>query len=195
MDIPNKRECKNCGGVDRYSDGKCKACVRARVNKYSSQHREEKRAYCKAWREANIDNVREKEKNRAREYRLSHPEKRKLVNKKYVENNKEKIAISKREWKKRNPEAVREMQNRRRSRKGDNVLSRGIIKKLYKLQKGKCPCCNQRLGEDYHLDHIIPLSLGGANTDNNVQLLRASCNLKKHAKDPIQYMQECGFLI
>jgi hypothetical protein len=29
----------------------------------------------------------------------------------------------------------------------------------------------------------------------NVQLLCPPCNLKKHAKDPIQFMQERGFLL
>ena len=33
--------CKNCGGTDRYErDGKCKACVRSRVNAYRERNRE-----------------------------------------------------------------------------------------------------------------------------------------------------------
>jgi 5-methylcytosine-specific restriction endonuclease McrA len=45
------------------------------------------------------------------------------------------------------------------------------------------------------MDHIIPLALGGANTDDNIQLLRATCNLQKHTKHPIDFMQQRGYLL
>lgn len=87
-------------------------------------------------------------------------------------------------------------QNKRvlRSRRGQK-LSIGLPEKLYKLQKGKCPCCRLPLGDDYHLDHKMPLALGGENTDDNMQLLRAVCNMQKHAKHPVDFMQSRGFLL
>lgn len=173
----------------------CKKCAIARVAKHTSLNRDKRLAYFKEWREKNIEEVRENEKIRARKYRKEFPERRQLINKKYRENNKEKVAELGKKWKQANPDAVRLMAHRRRCRKGADVLSRGIIKKLYKSQKGKCPCCNNKLGDDYHLDHIMPLSLGGDNTDSNVQLLRSICNLNKHAKHPIDYMQSKGFLL
>ena len=75
------------------------------------------------------------------------------------------------------------------------MLSVGLSAKLFKLQKGKCPCCKQPLGDDYHLDHKMPLALGGTNTDENMQLLRSICNLQKHAKHPVDFMQERGYLL
>lgn len=45
------------------------------------------------------------------------------------------------------------------------------------------------------MDHIVPLALGGSNTDGNIQLLRATCNQQKHAKHPVVFMQERGFLL
>jgi len=36
---------------------------------------------------------------------------------------------------------------------------------------------------------------GGSNTDDNMQLLRKLCNLQKHAKHPVDFMQERGFLL
>jgi hypothetical protein len=41
----------------------------------------------------------------------------------------------------------------------------------------------------------MPLAKGGTNTDNNMQLLKATCNQQKHAKDPVEFMQSRGFLI
>ena len=173
----------------------CKKCAIARVKEHTALNRDEKLAYLKDWREKNIEEVREKEKIRSRKYRKEFPERRQLINKKYRESNKEKVAASGRRWKQANPDAVRLMKHRRRCRKGTDVLSKGIIKKLYELQKGRCPCCNDKLGDDYHLDHIMPLSRGGENIDSNVQLLRSVCNLNKHAKHPIDYMQSKGFLL
>jgi 5-methylcytosine-specific restriction endonuclease McrA len=181
----------NARGVRR----DCKRCAIARVSDHAKLNRDKKLVYLKDWRQKNIEAVREIDRVRSREYREKFPERRKVINKKYRENNKEKVAESGKRWKQANPEAVRLMKQRRRCRKGAEVLSKGIIRKLYKLQKGKCPCCNQKLGDDFHLDHVIPLALGGENTDRNIQLLRGICNLRKSAKHPVDYMQSKGFLL
>lgn len=36
---------------------------------------------------------------------------------------------------------------------------------------------------------------GGTNTDDNIQLLNAKCNVSKGAKHPIEFMQKQGFLL
>lgn len=74
-------------------------------------------------------------------------------------------------------------------------LSPGLRVKLFALQKGKCACCGEPLGAKYHLDHIMPLALGGENEDRNIQLLRATCNAQKHAKHPVDFMRQRGFLL
>lgn len=100
-------------------------------------------------------------------------------------------------WSAANLEATRISKQNRKARKQENggVLSKGLSAKLFALQKGKCPCCAQPLGDDYHLDHKMPLILGGSNTDDNVQLLRKRCNLQKHAAHPVDFMQKRGFLL
>ena len=100
-------------------------------------------------------------------------------------------------WSKANPEARRIIGQNRRAKKLANggKLSKGVSAKLFKLQNGKCPCCNQPLGDDYHMDHIMPLKSGGANEDWNIQLLRQQCNNQKSAKDPIEFMQSRGKLL
>lgn len=96
-----------------------------------------------------------------------------------------------------NLEAYRIHEHNRRERKRGNggQLSSGLFEKLFKLQKGLCPCCKQPLGDTPHLDHIMPLALGGTNSDDNMQLLRSTCNQQKHAKHPIDYMQSKGYLL
>ena len=98
---------------------------------------------------------------------------------------------------KANPEAGRLIRANRRARKlaAGGKLSKGLSAKLFKLQRGKCACCKLPLGDNYHLDHIMPLALGGSNTDDNIQLLRQICNNQKHAKHPVDFMQERGLLL
>lgn len=100
-------------------------------------------------------------------------------------------------WAKANPAARRIHKQNRRARKADNggVLTKNLSEKLFTLQKGKCACCKQPLGTKYQLDHIMPLALGGPNTDDNIQLLHQRCNGQKHAKHPIEFMQSRGFLL
>lgn len=86
--------------------------------------------------------------------------------------------------------------NRRaRKRSSGGVISPGLARKLFKLQSGKCACCGLSLGGDYHMDHIMPIAMGGPNEDRNIQLLRAACNIQKTAKHPVDFMQSRGFLL
>lgn len=48
-----------------------------------------------------------------------------------------------------------------------------------------CKVCVRVIG--YHVDHIQPLSKGGSNWPSNLQILCATCNLKKSNKDPAEW--------
>lgn len=111
--------------------------------------------------------------------------------------NLERSKLSNKVWWAANTERSAIYQNNRRARKlaSGGLLSKDLRAKLFALQKGKCPCCRENLGARYHLDHIMPLALGGSNTDDNMQLLRQRCNNQKQAKPPIEFMQSRGFLL
>lgn len=202
--------CPKCQTVtERYADGKCKPCSRA-ANA--------------AWKAANPDKVRnirtadrvanpEKFRARAASYRAANPErvrayraayraanqeKTRAENAAYHAANREKERARCSTYRAANPEKRRIYKHNRRARKLESggKLSPGIAAKLFRLQRGKCACgCKQPLGDDYHLDHRMPLALGGPNTDDNIQLLRSICNQQKHAKHPIDFMQQRGFLL
>lgn len=132
--------------------------------------------------------------------RAYHHKNKDLINKKKRnnrKNNPEHFAALDREWRKRNKEKVAEMKRRykHKRRSSEGRLSKGIADKLYELQKGKCACCAGSIKDGYHIDHIMPLALGGKNTDDNIQLLRPKCNQVKSAKHPIDYMQSKGLLL
>ena len=134
---------------------------------------------------------------RCKAWRAANPEKYKSSISAWYAKNIKKAKDSASTWRKSNPEKRRIQSQNRRARKLQNggKLSSGLAERLFKLQRGKCPCCKQPLGDDYNLDHIVPLAMGGANEDWNIQLLRKLCNSQKHAKDPIEFMKERGFLL
>lgn len=98
-------------------------------------------------------------------------------------------------YKKQNPGKVAAWAaNRRKNSVGK--LDGAVSDDLFRLQRGRCAACKCSLAKDgAHLDHIIPLALGGRNERANVQLLCPKCNLKKAAKRPEQFMREMGFLL
>ena len=112
--------------------------------------------------------------------------------------NKERRAEYLRAWVKRNSSAKTAYAQKRRAAKqrSSGRLSKDIVSRLLILQRGCCANCRVSFKKvKFHLDHKVALSKGGSNTDDNVQLLCAPCNLRKKAKDPITWAQENGRLL
>lgn len=204
--------CKACNlETERYTNGVCKICARKSREKWRHANQEKQIAAIAAWRAKNSEKLRsanakyrivnaEAIRERRAKYYAENAEKLRLASAKYrlstpEYREKHRAAVS--VWRKNNPDKQRAHESNRRARKieaGGN-LSPGLSARLHKLQRGKCACCGEPLGNDYHLDHIMPLALGGTNTDDNIQLLRSKCNLQKNAKHPVDFMQQRGFLL
>lgn len=155
-------------------------------------------SWCKSCKAAYQSANREKHSISSASYYAANREKVRARAAGYYAANKDEYSIRSAKWHAANPEArrIREQNRRARKREVGGKLSGGLAERLFKLQRGKCACgCGQPLGDVYHLDHIMPLALGGTNTDNNIQLLRQRCNNQKHAKHPIDFMQQRGFLL
>lgn len=217
--LPLVRPCVKCGQADRYATGGCKTCSKAANVKWRLANREAERLRGVAWRAENPEKVKainnkwyadnpgahvayraanaDKVKTARRLYNAANRKNISVRGAAYRAANRDRIAAKSAAWSKVNIELRRVHWQNRRARKmiGGGKLSKGLSEKLFILQKGKCPCCKQPLGDNYHLDHIVPLALGGANIDDNIQLLRAKCNKQKSAKHPVNFMQERGFLI
>lgn len=96
-----------------------------------------------------------------------------------------------REWKARNPEKVREAKRKR----GRGYRTATKVAALMKAQRGRCAYCREKLGADFHVDHIVPRSAGGSNKRANLQLACSGCNIAKGAKDPVEFAQSIGLLV
>lgn len=58
---------------------------------------------------------------------------------------------------------------------------------LYDQQRGECANCSAALSDRYHVDHFVPVSLGGSDWPHNLQLLCPGCNCGKSNKDPLEW--------
>lgn len=70
--------------------------------------------------------------------------------------------------------------NRRAKRFGAvGRFTKETVAKLYERQHGRCACCGVLLEFYFQIDHIKPLSKGGNNAPENLQLLKPFCNQLK----------------
>lgn len=100
---------------------------------------------------------------------------------------------SKRAWKLRNADVVREQkrlsQRRRRARRKNANGSHTIadVRLQYKSQMGQCWWCGVLVGEKYEVDHRIPLAAGGDDGPANICVACPSCNRLKTNKMPWEW--------
>lgn len=162
------------------------------MRKWYLANREKVIARARQWA---IDNP-EKTKDRISAWHASNPDRVAIAKSKYREKNKDALNKKHSDRKKANPEVGRIDRHNRRAKIAGEKLTIGLSGKLLVLQKNKCPVCFSDLRKtEMHMDHIMPIALGGRNVDSNIQLLCKSCNLKKSAKHPIDFMQERGLLL
>lgn len=54
---------------------------------------------------------------------------------------------------------------------------------LARRERYRCAHCRCEISfRDFHIDHIVPLALGGRDTVENLQALCAPCNLRKGSR-------------
>lgn len=202
-------------GLKSSKDGlkaKCKECSKRQgkllreknpdyKKNYHLENREKILAQAAAYYAAN----REREYAKKKAHRLANSEyfaqyraARRKQSAEYQRNRLEENRDLARKRRQKDPEKFRIYLNNRRAMKiqAGGRLSKGISVQLMSLQKSKCACCKVDLRKSgHHLDHIIPLVLGGSNRDSNIQLLCPKCNLSKGSKHPVEFMQSLGLLL
>lgn len=87
----------------------------------------------------------------------------------------------------KNPSATRERDHKRRARLRGNTAESVKRRVVFERDGWKCALCGKRVLKDKtsphplspSIDHIIPISKGGAHSYANVQLAHLSCNVAK----------------
>jgi len=141
------------------------------------------------WRAKNPEKVREyNQRQYYKDIELTRKRRRE-----YAKNNPARVSAAVRKWVVNNPEKKRAVNRRARVRRlsaeGNHTIA--DVRRLFALQGEKCAACRCRIYHSgslkYEVDHVLPLSKGGSDYPNNLQLLCLSCNRRKTNKTPAEW--------
>lgn len=188
--------CAECGEQFAPTHGShksCDACRAVRVQRLAKGRREANREanveYNRKWREANP--TYHAEYNKA--WREANPEAYLEYAARYRAENHDLVRQRHADWESRNPnhttewtrrnrERARETVRRRRSRLRQvptfEVSDRDIRRMLIRFGNS-CAYCPASLADGYHIDHVVPVSLGGSNGIGNIVPACPACNTSK----------------
>jgi 5-methylcytosine-specific restriction endonuclease McrA len=196
--MDGSKRCNKCGESKPLSDfskdrsardgrqGRCKPCAKAAHKEYYEANAENIRARTRRHYESN----REKRVEYSRQYRRENAETIARNNAEWRSRNPDYFRQKAREWRALHPGAAEEQRNERRARKA-KAPSDGTNPTWQKVARRdgmECAYCgvvtvpkhdDRRLWPT--LDHIVPLSRGGADSMGNAVLACFSCNSRKGA--------------
>jgi 5-methylcytosine-specific restriction endonuclease McrA len=178
----------------------CKRCIKEAARLWSKNNRDKANAQGRKWAHANPEKV--KAKNRL--WGEANRDKRAASSRKWAKNHPEETAARRLAWARAHPEVnvarvaawrianPEKAKTQRRNYKARRNLAPGVLtaadtQAQYNRQKGKCFYCDAKVGDIYHVDHVVPFALGGLNIPENIVIACPACNLKKGAKHPMDF--------
>lgn len=193
--------------------GRCHDCVKAAsaeerarperkayMREYTQQHKERLLEQARARREADPEKYRAYRQQRYQEHRgvllaemaaryAANPTPVKLRTRAWRADNPERRRDAAARARRERPEVHRASNTRRKARKraAPGTHTAQDIRDLLARQGGLCAYCAEPHGEDYHVDHRVPLSRGGSNGPENLCIACAPCNLSKNDKTPEEF--------
>lgn len=202
------RSCCTAAHKERYWKDPEKARAQKRNDRVVNP--EKYKQYSKASRERNADKVAARKKEYYKKKRkdpvwqaeqawkyAQKRQERLAYLREYSERNSESIVARARQWKIDNPERAA-ASARNSAAKRNKAISDGIDVETFaewtSAQIKECYWCGVSCGEGFHVDHYVPLIRGGKHALDNLVISCAPCNLKKNAKDPIEFAKTLGRL-
>jgi len=166
---------------------------KTRINEANARWRENNKDKIREYTRAYYENNSEVVKERSAKWQEENREKvRELKRKRYLENSETVIKRSAK-WRRENLHRAREVSRnkeyRRRSRIKNTEVEKIYLSDVYELCNGVCGICLEYVDKNLcyphpmsaTIDHIVPLSKGGAHVRDNIQLAHATCNKRKAA--------------
>jgi 5-methylcytosine-specific restriction endonuclease McrA len=193
-------------------DAWCRTCYRAYQSSYRGEHHEHFRELSKASCERNRESIhdrqlaaqrgdRERFRGYGRRHYALHREeiaaRRKAdprsseADRKYYATHREQSLARNAAYRQSHPEVVSARDARRRAleRNAPGTHSAADVARIRSEQGNRCFWCGEPLGRRWHLDHYIPLSKGGSNWPENLDVACARCNLSKHDLMPGEFLE------
>lgn len=196
-------------------NAKRQSCGRNRENtrKYYHEHKIERRIYSKSYapirnakkradRASNPDKYKELDKKyhlsrkemrnaQSRKWMKEHPE----YHREYYARNAEKLATKSRKWRKSHPETPRNYAKKRRALLAGAAEIETIDRFALVARDGSC-CylCGRILDinkkRELSVDHVVPISRGGAHTMANLKICCQPCNSRKRDRTLEEYLRD-----
>lgn len=158
---------------------KCVQCGHHYSNVWKDKNRERARSLSRSWKAENPA--------AGKEWHQQNREKSRAACRRYYERNRREMV-----------ERVKPHGRKRRAQKRgcEGTHTVADTRAILAAQRYRCTYCRADLRKvGRHLDHIMPLALGGSNGPENLQYLCPPCNLSKGAKDPLQFAKERELLL
>lgn len=163
--------------------------VRAYNRAYEAAHPEERAEHYRGRNQRRMERdpvgTREKYAAHMANWRAGNPEKHAAACQRWREKHYEAFRQYCAEYYRKNPEAVKSRNAQRRGAEG--YYSRDDIIRIGEEQNGFCIYCDADLTLGFEIDHKTPISRGGTNWPDNIQLLCSPCNNRKRAKTDAEY--------
>lgn len=179
------KPCKKCGATDRNAFGRCRPCRKIYDVAYENPHNKRRKRKT------------HETKDTKAKWHLANPGRGKATQALWREKNSEYLKLLRAKWRASHLCEIKALRHKRRAyeKKADGSFTAADVCAIRKRQRGKCVVCRIDISKRYHIDHIMPLALGGSNDKSNIQLLCPFCNMSKQDKHPIDFMQSRGFLL
>lgn len=189
----------------------CKECIKRHYQENADRINERQRRYYQEnaeriiegqlrYQQENAEKIRARKKN----YQQANAEKRKASARNHYQANRARILERMRFHYRANAEKIlarhsryqqenRELrrvhhQNRRARRKrAPGSFTPQDVQHQYNMQRGCCYWCGAAVEDNYHVDHVIPLSRGGTNYPDNIVIACPTCNTSRGAKLPEEW--------
>jgi len=131
---------------------------------------------------------------RQKAVRAAHPEHMRERDARFRHAYADKIPARRARWRQAHPGKSQEYEATRRARKRRAGKIEPIDRDyIYKRDQGTCSLCGRKVRkQDMSIDHIVPLSLGGAHCLTNVTLVHLQCNTRKRTRAVPQQMYLIG---
>jgi len=164
----------------------CKSCDSKASKKWYRNNKQRNKERSQRWLEENKEKFNRYRKN----WEQENKEARRNYQADWYQKHKDVTAASQKKWWAANPDK-RKLYKHRYYGKLRNQLghvSSDIIEKLFKEQDGLCYYCRKKPKEEWHLEHMFPVSRGGFHDDRNLCLSCPRCNLRKHTKTAEEFL-------
>jgi 5-methylcytosine-specific restriction endonuclease McrA len=143
------------------------------------KHREKRLASVKAYRETHLEQTR----NTHKRYYQTHKEAFLKNASLYHQQHPEQVKRTRKKWVKTHPDRVRDIRKRRYAIAGGAKVKQLVCTlDICIRDQWRCHICGKKVArKDVTLDHLIPISAGGAHLPENVSLAHRVCNSRRGA--------------